>query len=418
MHGGLPPPQVFPFKSLGFSVEDGTSVSINDSHALMSAQQYAVISPQGYGPLLQWAKGQVHQLHNPPGNHDVVITTGSNGALEACMALLLDRGDSLLVEEFCYPHLLESVAVPKGYAPVTVPADGDGLLPAALEQVLAGWQEERQAPRPWLLYTVPVGHNPTGAVLPPERKRAVYNICRQYDVYIIEDDAYYYLQYPDGPDRVPGLSGLGPSFLSMDTDERVVRLDTFAKFLAPGLRVGWAAAPAKFCQKLVSQLMGSTLGPSSMSQVMVAQLLEAWGPGKLVAHVQGVQRYYGAKAALLDAEARTQLAGLAEWRTPAAGMFMWLRLLGVQDVSDIWEELVHERVIVVPGRIAHSRAADPHFKCPCVRLSYASASEEELVEGIRRLATVLRRHAKQQAAGLLHGTPAGTADATTDGSGP
>ena len=138
---------------------------------------------------------------------NVLVNAGATDAIAKVADMLLERGDAVLVEEWTYPGSTASI-LPLGVELVGIKMDGEGLIPDHLEQVLAGWDEnERGAPRPRLLYTVPTGQNPTGATMTGERKKRIYDICVEYDVIILEDDPYYHLvrhlhhQQTTGPDR-------------------------------------------------------------------------------------------------------------------------------------------------------------------------------------------------------------------------
>ncbi|GAB4818408.1 hypothetical protein N2152v2_005454 [Parachlorella kessleri] len=299
------------------------------------------MSPHGYPPLREWA------------------------ARHMLTSLLMQPGDSILVEEFTYPHMLECVLLAKGAVPLPVPLDAHGIVPAQLRQVLE--QQRSRAggsPLPRLLYTVPVGQNPTGAVTPLERRKEIYLICREFGILIIEDDPYFFLQYPQGPAKVPGIPHAteAGSYLSLDTDGRVVRLDSFSKFFSPGLRLGWAAAQPALIERLMTMLTAQSLGASGVTQLMTWQVLSTWGDEGLECHVCAMQREYARRADIIHSAAHRELAGLAQWERPVAGMFMWAKLLGVEDAYDILPQLREAQVVVVPGRIAHPRVHDPQFK--------------------------------------------------------
>ncbi|PSC75895.1 B Chain Kynurenine Aminotransferase Ii Inhibitor [Micractinium conductrix] len=394
LHGGLPPEHVFPLTSLRLGLQGGRCVELSAA-SLMGAQQYTMVQA-GLPSLHQWAVNHVRTLHTPPGGHDLLLTSGASHALEMVCSLFLDPGDAVAVEEYSYPQLLECHLVPRGCRVLPVAMDDEGVLPESLEQALAGAQQ-RGEPLPKLFYSVPTGHNPTGIVTSLERRRAVYGICRRYGLLIVEDDAYFYLQFPQGTDSPPGLAGLPrhASYLSLDVDGRVVRIDTFAKFLAPGLRLGWAVAAPAVAEKLTHLMQAQTLGPSGLSMALTDALLAEWGDAGLDAHLRLVQSEYAAKAAALHAAAQRELAGLAEWRQPRAGMFMWVRLLGVDESSQVLDALQAERVVCVAGRICHPRAADPAFRCPYLRLSFSHPPAERLEEGVRRVGVALRRLAQE-----------------------
>lgn len=203
MHGGLPPPDAFPFTSFSFGVCDGTTLTIDSQPEVACAQQYN-LHAKGYPPLQAWAQQLVEELHRPPCPTDTIITPGATCSLDALLRLLLNPGDPLLVEEYTYSHALEALFIPKGYDLCSVPLDHQGLCPKALNRLM----EQRQAaglPLPRVLYTIPVGHNPTGSSTTPERRQEIYQVAQAWGLVILEDDAYFWLQFPDGPEDVPGL---------------------------------------------------------------------------------------------------------------------------------------------------------------------------------------------------------------------
>lgn len=181
----------------------------------------------------------------------------------------------LLCERIVYPSIL-SQSRPRGVQIAPVRADEHGMIPhgeGSLEDVLENWDDSK-GKRPHLMYTVTLGHNPSGIVLPMERRKQIYAICSKYDVIIVEDEPYWYLQFPsavaeeaksrgqplpttpvteaqEASSGYPFLDSLSPSFLSIDTDGRVVRLDTFSKTIAPGCRLGWITAAPAIIEKYI-----------------------------------------------------------------------------------------------------------------------------------------------------------------------
>lgn len=179
------------------------------------------------------------------------------------MRLLMDKGDAILCEEYTYPHVAESFVQPQGYAAVPLSMDSHGIVPSLFRQTMESLRAAGK-PLPRLLYTVPVGQNPTGQPLPHshdkilqfrladwihhgacevleiltdgagvvtpfERRKEIYALCREYDIILMEDDPYYYLQFSPGGGQPKGLHDLERSYLSMDVDGRVVRMDSFSK---------------------------------------------------------------------------------------------------------------------------------------------------------------------------------------------
>lgn len=347
MHGGLPPPDAFPFTSFSFGVCDGTTLTIDSQPEVACAQQYN-LHAKGYPPLQAWAQQLVEELHRPPCPTDTIITPGATCSLDALLRLLLNPGDPLLVEEYTYSHALEALFIPKGYDLCSVPLDHQGLCPKALNRLM----EQRQAaglPLPRVLYTIPVGHNPTGSSTTPERRQEIYQVAQAWGLVILEDDAYFWLQFPDGPEDVPGLK-LPGGYLSIDVDGRVVRIDTLAKLLGAGLRLGWVTAAPRVIAKLALIVNGSTIGAATLSQVIVHQLLTQWGRPGFEAFVTKLQKKYAQQAALAAAAAQQHLGDSVELRPCTAGMFLWCKLAMVADADEVLEAGVREQVVVVPGK--------------------------------------------------------------------
>ncbi|KAK4168047.1 Aromatic/aminoadipate aminotransferase 1 [Cladorrhinum sp. PSN259] len=276
---------------------------------LATALQYGVAL--GYPPLLSWVRQFTREYLHPDvpyrGGPEVIMTCGSTDGFSKVLSLLVmpwkDSDDirerpGLLCEEFVYTNPT-SQAIPLGVQLAPVKTDAEGMAvkgPGGLEDVLANWDHSK-GKRPNLLYTVALGHNPTGILLPLERKKEIYSVCAKYDVIIIEDEPYWYLQYPTvpleeaksrnesplpdlppahTPSRPSGddfLDSLLPSFTSLDTDGRVIRLDTFSKTVAPGCRLGWVTAQPAFIERLERITESSTQQPSGFVQSLISSLL-------------------------------------------------------------------------------------------------------------------------------------------------
>ncbi|KAH0547894.1 hypothetical protein GP486_008366, partial [Trichoglossum hirsutum] len=199
------------------------------------------------------------------------------------------RGDYILSEEYTFATAVETAA-PMGVKVVGVKMDDQGLLPGDLDDILTNWEEgERGARKPFLLYTVPSGQNPTGATQGLERRQALYRVAQKHDLYILEDEPYYFLQMqPYTSDDVPPaplprtyedfLEALVPSLLSMDVDGRVMRLDSFSKVISPGSRTGWITASEQVVERFVRHSEVSVQNPCGIAQIVLYKLLdEGWG---------------------------------------------------------------------------------------------------------------------------------------------
>uniref|UniRef100_A0A7S0XMB2 Aminotransferase class I/classII large domain-containing protein n=1 Tax=Chrysocystis fragilis TaxID=1411660 RepID=A0A7S0XMB2_9STRA len=327
------------------------------------------------------------ELHGE-GEFGVCCTCGNTDALVKTLELLTEPGDTVLVEAYTWPGFL-SMLGPRRRRAVGVAIDERGALPRALDAALATLEQE-EGPKQRLFYTIPTGHNPTGMTVDLERKKQLYDVCRRRGVVVLEDDPYYFLEFNDP----------SASFLSLDTDGRVVRLDSAAKIVAPGLRLGWASASPAFVEKYRLFSEGSTQFPSGLSQTALLHLLT--DRDKWTAHLRHVVDDYRRRRDLLaDALAAELDPALATFQLPASGMFFWLKQLVTPDAADLQDDFVDAGVAVVPGRCFRStfgadkaRDADTSVDpCPYLRLTFAFGQDHHIRTGVRRVAQVLKRRA-------------------------
>eukprot|EP00242_Pyramimonas_sp_CCMP2087_P001712 CAMPEP_0198228508 /NCGR_PEP_ID=MMETSP1445-20131203/113433_1 /TAXON_ID=36898 /ORGANISM="Pyramimonas sp., Strain CCMP2087" /LENGTH=336 /DNA_ID=CAMNT_0043908885 /DNA_START=248 /DNA_END=1255 /DNA_ORIENTATION=- len=270
--GGAPLPSLFPIQDITVRLRDGTSIEIEGDDA-SRAQRYA---PFAQGPILEWCKTQVQQLHNPPAAWEVQLTAGSMSAIDIVFDMVLDPGSTLLIEEFTFTAAIDAMKATRANLE-QVQSDRDGMLPEALEAKCATLGEARIKPR--ALFIIPVGQNPTGTRLRKDRYLAIYAIACKYDFLIIEDDPYFCLQFnKQGCSEECGLPGLslGTSFLSIDAEARVLRLDSFSKMMAPGFRLGWITGPPGLLHYYRKHCYASSQWGASLSMKVLAAIFEKW----------------------------------------------------------------------------------------------------------------------------------------------
>jgi aromatic amino acid aminotransferase I len=267
----------------------------------------------------------------------VCLTVGSTGALEQALRMLCDgwgRRDALLTEEFSFSTALETAA-PLGVRVVGVEMDGEGMLPGRLESILEGWdpKERGGARKPHVLYTVPSGQNPTGATQGEQRRREIYEVCRRHDVFVIEDEPYYYLQMQEAGEAEPTdvdefLRGLIPTYLSMDVDGRVLRMDSFSKVVVPGSRLGWITASEQIVERFIRHAEVANQGPSGFSQVILHKLLdERWGHEGYLRWLMHLRMEYTRRRDVMVKACEEFLPReVVSWNPPRAGMFVSLCL--------------------------------------------------------------------------------------------
>lgn len=214
--------------------------------------------------------------------------------------------------------------------------DSEGLLPSHMDSILEDWDtsEHEGASKPWLLYTIPTGQNPTGATQGEQRRRELYRIAQKHDVFILEDDPYYFLQmqpYTESSVPLPPpsshedfLAGLVPSLLSLDVDGRVMRMDSFSKVIAPGTRTGWITASEQIIERYIRHSELSTQNPSGVVQIVLYKLLEeAWGHVGYFDWLIYIRMEYTRRRDNICHACEKYLPNeVACWIEPAAGMFV------------------------------------------------------------------------------------------------
>lgn len=198
------------------------------------------VGPQaGLPELVSFLRSLQEHSHKPPVEYDICVTNGSQEAFTKAFDMLIEPGDHILVDS---PGYSGAFACLRPMFPhfVEVPCDADGLNPEGLEKILASYGPTAPE-RPKFLYTVPTGANPSGLCTTNERRRQIYRIARKYDLLILEDDPYYYLQF--GPKF--------ESYFSLDVDGRVLRFDSMSKVLSAGIRIGWATGPKELLERII-----------------------------------------------------------------------------------------------------------------------------------------------------------------------
>ncbi|XP_036407410.1 kynurenine/alpha-aminoadipate aminotransferase, mitochondrial [Megalops cyprinoides] len=385
--GGAPNPNTFPFHSATINVKNAGNI-VFDETTMKRALQYS--GSYGIPELISWMKDLQRNLHNPPtagytaekGQMEMCVTTGSQEGLCKVFEMLVNPGDNVLLDAPTYSGTLAALQ-PLGCNIINVPSDQYGMIPKDLKEILSRW-DPADAHRPGstvprILYTIPNGGNPTGASMTTERKREVYQLAREYDLLIIEDDPYYFLQFQ---------KPWAPTFLSMDIDGRILRTDSFSKILSSGLRIGFVTGPKPLVDRVVLHIQASTMHTSTFTQLMVSQLLHQWGQEGFLNHIDGVVEFYRKQRDAMLSSADRWLKDVAEWYAPAAGMFLWIKLKGVADTQQlIMEKALEKEVLLVPGGVFNINSSDP---CPYVRAAFSLSTPQQIDEAFKRLSALIK----------------------------
>lgn len=274
---------------------------------LAVALQYGTAT--GIPQLQKFIKDFVDKVYQPAySDYSILVQTGNTDGWSRVMQTIMNPGEGFLTEEWTYPSAV-SASKPFGMHPVPVAMDKDGMSSIDLRKVLSEWDETvRGCRRPHVMYTVPVGQNPCGSTMGATRKKEIYDVCVEYDVIIVEDDPYFFLQQGDYVPKTDRgsesashlndedwLSSLDPSYLKFDYEGRVIRLDTFSKYIAPGSRLGWHTCNPLFAERLERQGETSAQAPCGFGQSLVTQLLMTWKYDGYIRWLHGLAVQYKAR---------------------------------------------------------------------------------------------------------------------------
>ncbi|KAI9166393.1 aromatic amino acid aminotransferase [Paramyrothecium foliicola] len=441
---GLPSSDYFPYSEIALRVLSPPNASEEDP-ALLSKEtfqtavagkndaregisEYDLSIALNYGQatgapqMIRFITEHTELIFNPPyADWRVCATVGSTGALEQAIRLLCDRNrkDSILVEDYTFPSALDTIR-PQGINVVGIKMDEEGLLPDDMDRILSTWDAEARGFRkPHILYTVPSGQNPTGATQGIQRRREIYSVCQKHDIYVLEDDPYYFLQMQAYKGRTTEDSGkadvensetlsefmssLVPSFLTLDVDGRVMRMDSFSKVLIPGSRMGWITASKQVIEKFLYHADVANQGPGGLVQIVLWKLLdEQWGHEGYVRWLLSLKvNYTGRRNMLLAACEDFLPRNLITWTPPSAGMFLWLKVDHLKhpdypqrQILDLEEEIftnaIDNGVLCAKGSWFR---ADPRTqpKELFFRVTFATASEEAMGLAIQRLSAAIKK---------------------------
>ena len=306
--------------------------------------------------------------------NDLIVTTGSQQALDLLGKTLVSPGDKVIVEG---PTFLATIQCFRLYGAdlVTVPVDGQGAQTDRLEQLIAEH-------KPKFVYLIPTFGNPSGAIMSLERRKAVLRMAVKHGTLIVEDDPYGDLYFGDAPppsllalaDEVPGARDV------------LVHCGSLSKVLSPGLRVGWMVGPAELLAKATMCKQFSDAHTSTFAQATAAQYLKA---GRMPATLSRVRRVYAERAATMTTALRRELGDAIDFVAPQGGLFVWAWLTGadgkVADGAVFAKKAIEQGVAFVPG--APFFANDPVHAT--LRLSFATAPLDKIEEGIQRLGKAL-----------------------------
>lgn len=359
--GGLPSPKGFPVSQIKEAFD-----RVLESEG-MSALQYG--PTEGYAPLRAWVAEDLKRHGADDISPDeVLIVSGSQQALDMLGKLFIDPGSRVLVEAPSYLGALQSFSLfQPEYA--AVPTDAGGLIPESLTDDLAA--DAR------FIYVLPNFQNPTGLTLDLARRQALVDRCAELGLPIVEDDPYGELRYAGTAQ--PSVLGLGRK-----AGATVVRLGSFSKVLAPGLRLGYIVAPRPIIAKLVQIKQATDLHTATLSQMAVYETIK---DGFLATHLPKVRDLYKEQCGFMLQAMDEHFPQTVTWTRPEGGMFIWVTLPEHIDATELLAKAIERNVAFVPGAPFY---AGVQGKTNTLRLSFVTVSGDKIRQGIAILGQLLK----------------------------
>jgi 2-aminoadipate transaminase len=365
--GGLPAPEVFPTAK----IQEACNTVLNEQGGL--ALQYS--TTEGHLPLREMIARHNARFSVEVSPDNIMITSGSQQALDFIGRLFINRGDFVVVESPTYLGALQAWNA-YGAQYVAVPSDEDGMIVDELEQAL------RVGPK--FIYVLPNFQNPSGSTLSLERRKKLVELADKYGVPIVEDDPYGQLRY-EGEHL--------PSVVQLDSQMRgpnggtytgnVIYMSTFSKLLAPGLRLAWVIAPPQVIRKLVMTKQGADLHTATFNQLVAYEVGKG---GYIDEHVKTIRSVYKERRDVMLDTMSEVFPSEVRWTHPKGGMFLWGILPEDMDASEVLKVAVEKKVAFVPGLAFHPDNSGENT----MRLNFSFSRPDEIREGITRLGLTLK----------------------------
>ncbi|GGH62669.1 aminotransferase [Comamonas phosphati] len=375
--GGYPSPSLFDGEGLAQAAQQALAQGA-------SALQYG--ATEGLAELREALAQQARERGMQAASGDILVTTGSQQAFDLLVRVLVEPGDTVLVEVPAYPATLQALRLAQAHI-VPVPMDEHGLQTGALADLLAELPADQ---RPKLLYTVPNFSNPRGTLLAAERRQALVRLALQYGFRVVEDDPYGELRFDDAsgvPQAMPPTVRAVGEQLAPAGSNPVVYLSSLSKTVAPALRVGWMLADAALLRRCTVAKQTADLCTSPLTQMVAACYLNS---GRYPATVQRARQEYQRRMLALVQGLSTGADSGIRCARPAGGMFVWAELDRRIDPQKLFDAAVVQGVIYVPGKAFYPADPDLHT----LRMSFAAPEVPQIEQAVQRLRT-----AAQQAAG-------------------
>ncbi len=357
--GGLPAPELFPLEDIQWATEQALSKLGPD------AVQYSL--SRGLTSLRELIAERATKRGTRTEPDNIQITAGGQQGIELVARAFIEPGDYILTENPTYVGALQAFNYYRARY-TTVEMDHEGML---IDQV----KRKIEKYRPKLIYTVSNFQNPTGITMSQQRRRDLVDLAIQYNVPIIDDNPYGDIRFAG--EHVPTLKSYG--------GDEVVALRTFSKILAPGLRVGWMNGPADIMPHFEKVKQCTDLHTNTLGQAIIFEYLNA---GKLAPHIEKIKECYRAKRNLMIDTLKQTFPEGVKWTEPEGGLFLWIELPAHMSAKDMLPAAVEEKVAYVYGEPFFPNGGGENT----MRLNFATASHQDIIDGITRLSELVRRN--------------------------
>lgn len=356
--GGLPNPDFFPVEALEKSASE-----MFKTHG-QSLLQYA--GSQGYLPLRQWIAGRYSTNFNKNISADnIVITSGSQQTIDIISKLFINTGDGVIIEK---PTYLGGIQAMSAYSPTFLPIDlhNDGPDIHAIENIC-------RKTLPKFMYAIPSFQNPSGICYSDNKREALANILKKYNLLLLEDDPYYELRFK-GKQQKP---------IYCSAPNNVCWTGSFSKMIAPGLRLGWVVLPEELVAPFIRAKQSTDLHTNNLSQYIAHSYLTN---NNIDEHLQKIRKVYKQQCSDMLHALKNNFGNIVQSTTPDGGMFLWLKLPKNIDTGLLVEKCIKKGVVFVPGNSFYTNGSGSN----CIRMNFSNSSKQKIEAGIKIMTDELK----------------------------
>lgn len=357
--GGLPAAELFPLEEMIH-----ISKEVIEKHG-SKALQYG--PTEGYQPLREAIAKRMEKMDVHMTANDVLVTSGSQQGLDFAAKIFVDPGDVIICEK---PSYLGAISAFKAYEPsfIDIELEDDGMNMNELEEIL------KTAKNVKYIYVIPDFQNPSGKTWSLEKRKKLVELANKYDTIIIEDNPYGELRFE---------GEMLPAIKHFDTEGRVVFFGTFSKILFPGMRLGWVAASPEILNKFILVKQGADLQSSTISQIEVATFLHNYS---IEDHIEEIKKVYKRRRDIMLKVMDEEFPESVKYTRPQGGLFTWVEMPKNINTRELALKALEKNVAFVPGGSFFANGGNEY----CMRLNYSAMSDELIVEGMKRLAEVVK----------------------------